>query len=60
MFGLFGPLVNTLAIVAGSLVGLVLRGGLPEAYRLTVIQAIGLAVVLIGFRGAWDATICCW
>lgn len=52
MFGLFGTFVNTLAIVAGSLVGLVLRGGLPEAYRLTVIQAIGLAVVLIGLRGA--------
>jgi uncharacterized membrane protein YqgA involved in biofilm formation len=52
LFGLFGTFVNTLAIVAGSLVGLVLRGGLPEAYRLTVIQAIGLAVVLIGLRGA--------
>jgi hypothetical protein len=52
VFGLFGTLVNTLAIVVGSLFGLVLRGGLPEAYRLTVIQAIGLAVLLIGLRGA--------
>ena len=49
---MFGTLVNTLAIIAGSLVGILLRGGLPEAYRLTVIQAIGLAVILIGFRGA--------
>jgi len=49
---LFGTIVNTLAIIAGSLLGLVLRGGLPEAYRLTVIQAIGLAVVLIGLKGA--------
>ena len=49
---MFGTLVNTLAIIAGSLVGILLRGGLPEAYRLTVIQAIGLAVVLIGVRGA--------
>jgi uncharacterized protein len=52
LFGLFGTFVNTLAIVAGSLIGLILRGGLPEAYRITVIQAIGLAVVLIGLRGA--------
>ncbi len=49
---MFGTIVNTLAILAGSLAGLVLRGGLPEAYRKTVIQAIGLAVVLIGLRGA--------
>ena len=49
---MFGTLVNTLAIIAGSLFGILLRGGLPEAYRLTVIQAIGLAVVLIGVRGA--------
>ena len=50
---MFGTIVNTLAIIGGSLVGVLLRGGLPEAYRLTVIQAIGLAVVLIGLRGAF-------
>ena len=49
---MFGTVVNTLAIMAGSLVGLMLRGGLPEAFRLTVIQAIGLAVVLIGLKSA--------
>ncbi len=50
---MFGTLINTLAIIAGSLAGILLRGGLPEAYRLTVIQAIGLAVLLIGLRGAF-------
>ena len=49
---MFGTLVNTLAIVAGSMVGLCLRGGLPRNLRTTVIQAIGLAVILIGLKGA--------
>jgi len=48
----FGTLVNTLAIAAGSLVGLAFRGGIPLHYQQTVIQAIGLAVVLIGMAGA--------
>ncbi|MDO9111292.1 MAG: DUF554 family protein, partial [Desulfatirhabdiaceae bacterium] len=45
---MFGTLVNTLAIAAGSLLGLAFRGGIPLHYQQTVIQAIGLAVVLIG------------
>jgi uncharacterized protein len=48
----FGTLVNTLAIAAGSLLGLAFRGGIPLHYQQTVIQAIGLAVVLIGMTGA--------
>lgn len=49
---MFGTLVNTLAIAAGSLLGLAFRGGIPLHYQQTVIQAIGLAVVLIGMSGA--------
>jgi hypothetical protein len=48
----FGTLVNILAIAAGSLVGLAFRGGIPLHYQQTVIQSIGLAVVLIGITGA--------
>lgn len=50
---MLGTLVNTLAIIAGSLVGLLLKGGIPRKYNLTVMQAIGLAVVLIGLQGAF-------
>ena len=50
---MFGTLVNTLAIVGGSLCGLLLRGGLPQAWRTTVIQAISLAVILIGLKAAF-------
>ncbi|MBI5592388.1 MAG: DUF554 domain-containing protein [Deltaproteobacteria bacterium] len=49
---MFGTFVNTLAIAAGSLVGLAFRGGIPLHYQQTVIQAIGLAVVLIGMTSA--------
>lgn len=48
----FGTVVNAIAIVAGSLIGLLFRGGIPQAYNQTVMQAIGLAVILIGFKGA--------
>jgi len=47
-----GTIVNTLAIVCGSLIGLVFRGKVPEQYRETVIYAISLAVLLIGLQGA--------
>ncbi|MFY9944308.1 MAG: DUF554 domain-containing protein [Desulfobacterales bacterium] len=49
---MFGTVVNAIAIVAGSLIGLLFRGGIPQAYNQTVMQAIGLAVILIGFKGA--------
>ena len=49
---MFGTLVNTLAIAAGSLVGLAFRGGIPLHYQQTVIQAIGLAVILVGMTSA--------
>jgi len=52
---LFGTFVNTLAIIAGSLAGLVVKGGIPKAYMDTVMQAIGLAVILIGLKGALGA-----
>jgi uncharacterized membrane protein YqgA involved in biofilm formation len=49
---LLGTIVNTLAIIAGSLLGLLFRGGIPEKYSKTVMHAIGLAVVLIGLKTA--------
>lgn len=47
-----GTIVNTVAIIIGSLIGLIFRRGIPDTYRKTVIQAIGLAVLLVGLRGA--------
>ncbi|MEJ2039880.1 MAG: DUF554 domain-containing protein [Desulfosarcinaceae bacterium] len=49
---LLGTLVNAAAIIAGGLIGLMVRGGIRENYRHTLMQAIALAVILIGLRGA--------
>ena len=49
---MLGTIVNTIAIIAGSLVGLLLRGGIPAHYKRTIIQALSLAVILIGLKGA--------
>uniref|UniRef100_A0A7C4RPQ2 DUF554 domain-containing protein n=1 Tax=Desulfatirhabdium butyrativorans TaxID=340467 RepID=A0A7C4RPQ2_9BACT len=49
---LLGTFVNTLAIVAGSLIGLLFRGRISASYHRTVMQAIGLSVVVIGISGA--------
>ena len=52
---MLGTIVNALAIIAGSLLGFVLKGGIPQAYRVTIMQAVGLTVVLIGLKGAFQA-----
>lgn len=49
---MLGTIVNSLAIVVGSLVGILFKKGIPEKYNQTVIQAIGLSVILIGMKSA--------
>jgi len=49
---MLGTVVNTLSIVAGSLIGLIFRGGIPEKYSRTVMHAVGLASLLIGLKTA--------
>lgn len=47
LFILQGTVVNALAIIVGTLVGVTLPK-IPEQYKTTVMQAIGLAVIVIG------------
>ncbi len=49
---MLGTLVNCVAIVAGSIAGLLFKNGIPERYNQTVMQAVGLAVMLVGLRSA--------
>ena len=51
MIGL-GTLVNVAAIVVGGIAGTVVKSAIKERFRDTVMQAIGLSVVLIGISGA--------
>ena len=50
MIGL-GTIVNSTAIIAGGTAGALLKSGLPERFRDTVMQALGLSVVIIGMSG---------
>ncbi len=52
---LLGSIVNVITIVAGSLLGYLFRGGIPEKYNETVMHAISLAVILIGLKGAFGS-----
>lgn len=45
---MLGTIVNTVAILFGGLVGLLFGQAFPEKIKSTVIQGIGLAILLIG------------
>lgn len=49
---MLGTIINAAAIGTGSLVGTLLKKGLPERISRTVLQGISLAVVLIGVQMA--------
>ncbi len=52
---MLGTIVNTLAIGAGSLLGLLLKGGIPRKYNVTMMQALSLAVILVGLQMAFKS-----
>lgn len=47
-----GTIVNVGAILAGCLVGMLLKGGLPKRLQDTISSAVGLCVVFVGVTGA--------
>ncbi len=49
---MLGTFVNCLAIVVGSFVGLLFKNGIPERYNQTIMQAVGLSVLLVGLKSA--------
>lgn len=53
MIGL-GTLVNFVAIVLGSLIGYVVKKGIPDGIKNTVMQGLGLAIFLIGMKMAFQ------
>ena len=48
---LVGTLVNTAAVIAGSLIGLLLGNILPERLRDTVMKGLGLCTLFVGVDG---------
>lgn len=49
---MLGTIVNAAAVLAGGLVGLLIKGGLREKYKEIVMQAISLAVLFLGASSA--------
>lgn len=49
---MLGTLVNALAIIAGGLIGLMFRKGIGPRYEESIRMALGLAVALVGAKGA--------
>ncbi|MCG8635102.1 MAG: DUF554 domain-containing protein [Desulfobacterales bacterium] len=49
---MLGTIVNCLAIIAGAIVGMLFKNGIPDRYNQTVMQAIALSVMLVGIRSA--------
>lgn len=45
---MLGTIVNVVAIILGSLIGVLLKKGIKEEFKDTIMNGIGLAVVIIG------------
>lgn len=50
MIGL-GTIINTVAVVAGGLLGLLLKNGIAKRFEKILMQAMGLATIFIGAGG---------
>lgn len=49
---MLGTIVNALAIVGGSLLGLLFSKGIPDNYKEIILSGVGLSVILIGIKSA--------
>ncbi len=47
---MLGTIVNVLAIIAGTVLGLIFKKGIPEGSKEITFSAIGLSVILIGLK----------
>lgn len=48
---MLGTIVNSLAIIVGSLLGIGIKKGIKDDYKNTIMDGIGLAVIVIGIMG---------
>lgn len=48
---MLGTLVNSAAIILGSLIGVFIKNGIKEEYKKIIMDGIGLTVVIIGIMG---------
>lgn len=49
---MIGTIVNTCAIIAGTIAGTILNRGIKERYKTALYNALGLASLMIGLNAA--------
>lgn len=49
---MFGTIVNSIAIVIGGILGIILKKGIKEDYKTSIMDGLSLTVVIIGIMGA--------
>lgn len=52
MTGLLGTLVNTCTVIAGALIGILLKKGIPERVSNTIFCGLALVTIFIGISGS--------
>lgn len=49
---MFGTIVNSLAIMAGGVIGVLLKKGISDDYKTTIMDGVALSVIIIGIINA--------
>ena len=53
---MFAVIVNTIAIIIGTCVGLLVKKGIPKEISSNILKALGVCTVIIGVQGAIQTT----
>lgn len=51
---MLGTIVNSVTIIVGSVLGVLLNKGIKDEYKSTIMDGVALTVILIGIMGALD------
>ncbi|GFN35056.1 DUF554 domain-containing protein [Tepidimicrobium xylanilyticum] len=49
---MLGTIVNSIAVIAGSVLGIIIKKGIKEEYKKTIMDGVGLSVIIIGISAA--------
>lgn len=52
---MLGTIVNVVAIILGSIIGTLLNKGIKDSYKNTIMNGIGISVIVIGISGGIDS-----
>lgn len=48
---MLGTIVNSIAIILGTILGIIIKKGIKEKYKATIMDGIGLTIMIIGIMG---------